>query len=121
MTILCQLVQRLSIARDEREACTLRLTLQVQSLAQSMCAKLPQAIRRFLEDPFSAWKLPSDKLPEKFHRALEVHRKINAERREAIRRRRSACHAVRMAAEVSAQGAAPGAIWGEGEGGMAGS
>ena len=64
-----------AMPRDAREACTLRLTLQ--------------AIRRFLEDPFAAWKLPAERLPEKFQRALQVHRKINSERLEIIRKYKS--------------------------------
>lgn len=64
-----------AMPRNEQDACTLRLTLQ--------------AIRCFLEDPFTSWKLPAERLPEKFQRALEVHRKINAERLEIIRKYRS--------------------------------
>ncbi|CAK9047147.1 2-oxoglutarate and iron-dependent oxygenase domain-containing protein CP2 (Protein CUPULIFORMIS 2), partial [Durusdinium trenchii] len=61
--------------RDARDACTLRLTLQ--------------AIHCFLQDPFKAWKLPAERLPEKFQRALDVHRKINAERLEIIEKYKS--------------------------------
>ncbi|CAJ1435356.1 unnamed protein product, partial [Effrenium voratum] len=69
-----------ALPRDERDACTLRLTVQ--------------AIHNFLVEPFASWKLPAERLPEKFQRSLDIHRKMNAERLEIIRKYRpQALHA----------------------------
>jgi len=61
-----------ALPRDESQACTLRLTVE--------------AIHTFLVDPFAAWKLSPDKVPEKLVRSVSVNRKLSAERLDIVRK-----------------------------------